>query len=672
MTNTVLAVSLKCSGDNTNLKVGNALTKFLDKATGLDGLGGAFDMIDGLDSAVGEISDAMEGLTTKISDLLQTKLTDFISSGLSAAKDYIFNTITNPLAAIAQNSAFANAALSPISGLMGAFGCLGSTIKKALKGTIKNLLTNMLKKGFINPLECAVEDFIGSLTGKISSVMDSIVGPLINPINSLFSIVGKGFGSIKGFIAGGINILSKVNGLLNCASGGGGNCHVQEEYKLNGGSKKKRSEAKKQNSIAKSINKFSDKLANDDETGLIDKMDDKIQNWDGVKRVDQFEVQKLLNEFKENNPNATEEEIQAERKRIEDNLPEFTPDCNTGNIFDCGLPRIEFFGGGGEGAVGDVILGNFIEEINEQSKVEGLTEGGVIDDIQTTGSIIGADITYPGEGYTSEPIVSFVDNCDKGYGAYGRATIDKDPNSPTFGQITGIIMISEGENYPTGGIADAFVDKVVVENGGSGYKLEDEIEDFEICGVDENGAITKVCVNDKPYQSLPSLNVNSLTGSGAILTPVMTRRPRQTGVINVIDCITPRGNIVGYVNGKEYNGPFHVMPNGLKMTGLEHSDRDTIIYGTPQESLRSGGSPASNVGSTRIGLRSIQALVQESESTQSETPQTTENTDLYSDPVDEAGDTPPPSSPPPSSPPPSSPPPSSPPSSGGGGYGGGY
>ncbi|GIS09129.1 MAG: hypothetical protein CM15mP113_2590 [Pseudomonadota bacterium] len=43
-------------------------------------------MIDGLDSTVGEISDAMEGLTTKVSDLLQTKLTDFISSGLSAAE----------------------------------------------------------------------------------------------------------------------------------------------------------------------------------------------------------------------------------------------------------------------------------------------------------------------------------------------------------------------------------------------------------------------------------------------------------------------------------------------------------------------------------------------------------------------------------------------------------
>ena len=71
-------------------------------------------------------------------------------------------------------------------------------------------------------------------------------------------------------------------------------------------------------------------------------------------------------------------------------------------------------------------------------------------DVKTTGSILGVDLTYPGEGYTSEPLVSFVDNCDQGYGAYGRATIDKDPNSPTFGQLTGVLMISEGENYPTG------------------------------------------------------------------------------------------------------------------------------------------------------------------------------------------------------------------------------
>ena len=149
----------------------------------------------------------------------------------------------------------------------------------------------------------------------------------------------------------------------------------------------------------------------------------------------------------------------------------------------------------------------------------------------------------------------------------------------------------------------------------------------------------------------------------------MTKRRRQSELITVIDCITPKDNIVGYVNGKEYNGPFHVMPNGQKMTGAVHTESDDIIYNTPQESLRDG-SPR-GASSTRVNLRSIQQLVQESEQTQ-----TTESTETYTDPVDDALDmdtdidpTPPstpPSSPPPSTPP-SSPPPSTPPSSGGGG-----
>ena len=614
MTTIPVAVSLKCTTSSDKGKIEGPLNKFLNKAS--EGLGEAFDFIDGLDETVSEISDAMEGLTSNMSTLLQDKLGEFINSGMMAAKDHIFNTITNPLAAFAQNTAFANAALKPVSGLMKAFGCLGSTIKKALKGTIKNLLTNMIKKGFINPIECAVEDFIGAMTAKVASVMDSIIGPLINPINSLFSKIGQGFGSVTGFLSKGLNILGKVQGLINCKDAGS-ECTVQEEYELNVGSKKSTKESRKKNQIARIFDNMSDKLSNDDGTGLIDRMDKQIGNWNDVKRVDKFVLNEKLNEFKENNPKATKEEIDAERKRISDNLPEFTPDCNTGNIFECGLPRIEFFGGGGEGAVGDVILGNFMNQLKEEAIDNAPTiydkDGNKLSD-ERTASIIGVDMLFPGEGYTEEPIVSFVDNCDKGYGAYGRAMIDKDPNSPTFGQVTGILMISEGENYPTGEVSDAYVDRIVVEKGGSGYKLEDKIADFEICGVDENGAITKVCTNDKSYQSLPSLNVQG-QGKGAVLTPVMTRKPRMTGVINVIDCITPRGNIVGYVNGKEYNGPFHVMPDGTKMTGLEHSDRGSTIYGTPQESLRSGGTPSSNVGSTRVGLRSIQQLIQESEST---------------------------------------------------------
>ena len=621
MTSTPLAVSFDCTPPENASKIQKSLTKFLNGASGK--LGGAFDMVSGLDTAVSEISESMSTLTTSMSSLLEDKLSEFVSTGLTAAKNHIFNKIPNPLAAIAQNNSFLTSAFKPIGNLFGAFGCLGSTIKKALTNTVKNLLTNMIGKGFINPLECAVEDFIGTLTNKISGLMDGIIGPLIEPINKLFSIVGMGFGKVTDVLGKGLNIVNKLNGLLNCKESGA-TCHEVESWTLNKGSQKPDSKKKKQNFISKSLDKMNLKIA-----GISSSLDDKIKNWDDVERVDA-----------DGNPINVE--------------------CNTGNIFDCGLPRVQFFGGGGEGGAGSVILGNFIEELDKSISetevvVNGETQpvGSILEDVKTTGSILGVDMTYPGEGYTSEPLVSFVDNCDQGYGAYGRATIDKNPNSPTFGQITGVLMISEGENYPTGEQTDVFVDRIVVEKGGSGYKLNEKAGDFEICGVDENGSITKVCTNDKAYRSSPPISIDS-DGRGAILTPVMTRRRRQSELITVIDCITPRDNIVGYVNGKEYNGPFHVMPNGQKMTGAVHTESDDIIYNTPQESLRDGS--LRGASSTRVNLRSIQQLVQESETTQ-----TTESADTYTDPVDDAMDmdTDPT--------PPSSPPPSTPPSSGGGG-----
>ena len=274
MTDTVVASSLRCD-DNTSSKITNSLNKFFNAASG--GLGGAFDMVAGLDTAVSEISDAMSGLTNSMSNLLQNEISEFISTGLTAAKNFIFNKIPNPLAAISQFDAFNIAAFKPIGGLFKAFGCLGSTIKKALNGTIRNLLTNMIKKGFINPLECAVTDFIGALTGKITSMMDSIVGPLLNPINSLFGKLGNAFGSVKGFLSKGLNLIGKVQGLLNCKDGGGGKCHVQNTYTLKNGSKPKKSNAANKNIIAKAINNMSEKI--DSASTGVDNLTKDVGTW---------------------------------------------------------------------------------------------------------------------------------------------------------------------------------------------------------------------------------------------------------------------------------------------------------------------------------------------------------------------------------------------------------
>ena len=68
------------------------------------------------------------------------------------------------------------------------------------------------------------------------------------------------------------------------------------------------------------------------------------------------------------------------------------------------------------------------------------------------------------------------------------------------------------------------------------------------------------------------------------------RRARPLiGIEQVIDCIGDNKEVVGYVNGVAYSGPYHVMSNGLKMTGATHSGSDSIIYDTMEESL---GQPA--------------------------------------------------------------------------------
>ena len=826
MTAITLANSLKCTSTDATGDVTNSLNKFLNKIS--EGLGDAFEFVDDLEETVSDISDSMEGLTTAMSDFLEESVVGFVQEGMQAAKNFLLNKFSfNPFAGLAQNSAFENSMFGPLNGLLKSFGCLGSTIKKAMKNTVRNMLANMIKGGFTNPIECAVQDFVGALTGKITNMVSGIIEPLMAPINSMLSIVGKGFGSVKGFLLGGLNILGKIQGLINCADDeSSGECHVVETYDLFTGPESKKDDADKQNFISRGLDRFTEKIetAGDNLDGLTGD----IGNWgifggkrettreDRLKEIDKeleevrgdypsiadvdvelrktkAEADRIAEELIQNNFNLnkvsssgdtsgnaarpylvirdrlTEElNVQANKqKKLEEILARHQElnrqrstvfgmeagaiikedlggtaaergdidreevDCNSGNVFKCGIPKVSIFGGNGEGAVGDVILGNFIEELDrtisktEYKKVVGtktyarigdfyITKhtrgaqtttyyhvllangnyprkakgyrpeagarqftkeeivataqlikdkkydpasrvdqvdyvktqvgGSIIEDIKQTGGIIGVDITYPGEGYTQEPLVRFEDNCKQGYGAYGRAVIDKDPNSPTYGQLTKILIISEGENYPVEAPEDVFVDEIVVEDGGSGYTMDDEIEDFEICGLDENGTITKVCTNNKAYRTLPPVIVQSPTGSGAILTPVMTRKPKQMEVITVIDCITPRGNIVGYVNGKEYNGPFHVHPEtGQKMVGIAHTTRaHASIYDTPQESLR-GGSPSSNIGSTRIRTRTISELITESE-TQSQ--------------IDDT--------------PPSSPPPSTPPSSGGGGYGGGY
>jgi len=310
--------------------------------------------------------------------------------------------------------------------------------------------------------------------------------------------------------------------------------------------------------------------------------------------------------------------------------------CYTGPPQFCKPPTINIFGGGGDGAIAAPLFG--------------------FPDFGTnTASIIDIELTNPGNGYVYPPFVQIVDSCNQGYGAIARATV-KD------GKISKIYMSSVGENYPVQEIEPLVVTRVDVVNPGSGFSNDDIVSDnlgnqYELNIV--GGAIVKVTpINTVDVTELPRITITSVTGSGAVLIPKLGRRQLQEGVTQVIDCIYPKKpELVGYVNGEPYYGPFHIHPlRGVKMVGAVHIDKPhDIIYNTREESL---GMSSNNMITT---------------SQSSNTESTTSSSTSTTTPTTTSSETQTPSTPPPTPPtPPPSSPPTPPPSSGGGGYGGGY
>ena len=349
-------------------------------------------------------------------------------------------------------------------------------------------------------------------------------------------------------------------------------------------------------------------------------------------------------------------------------------DCYTGPPLNCSGIKVNLFGGGGSGAEVNPILGAIVSDTFAKQ----------------TASLIGMRVKNPGSGYKSPPFVEIEDTCRKGYGAIARSVIDYDPSSPTYQQVTDVYIVSAGENYPViepeeGDEGPYTVDHVVVVKPGQNYKQEDIVTDqkgniYEKF-LDEQGRILNVVPpnpatnNLESFTTLPEIEIISSTGIGALLKAQINPRPEYQGEVRqVIDCVSPRGaNIVGFVNGEPYYGPFHVHPTtGAKMVGVAHTTAPhAIIYDTPQESRTSRTIEATSTSYTTVSSQQVQTNVSDTTTTSqpdtSSIPQT--------DPVDTSNQQ--------TSGQSYTPPPSSPPSgggssgsgggsSGGGGYGGGY
>jgi hypothetical protein len=238
------------------------------------------------------------------------------------------------------------------------------------------------------------------------------------------------------------------------------------------------------------------------------------------------------------------------------------PNCNT-NVLRCGPPKVDFIGGGGRGVTGSAI-------VNAVGRIIGVALGGV------------------GSGFTSPPLLTFVDSCGNGSSAGGYPRInDKgevvdvvitDPGSgflPNTVETTqdenGVLTVKEiipdpngnydGETSYVTELDDVVVqnagvnyddnDTVVVQNAGVNYDDNDTVivDGAEVELVVQNGHIidANVVNGGFGFTDLPDLQINSKKGVGAKLLPVLKftkvddakskAEITQDAVVTVISCI---------------------------------------------------------------------------------------------------------------------------------------
>ena len=364
---------------------------------------------------------------------------------------------------------------------------------------------------------CNIENVTDGLLDYIEGSLENMVGSIIDvPICAIENFLGDMFGQVLNVLD---NDLGGLFGQLNNLHGGG--IALPSEVFSKG--------IQIANLITNVLEcdgvtcpveptSFSNKY------GVQKKIEDKMG---GI--VEKASLNKLINPLLDKIDNA----IDAEPSK---------PDCNT-NVLRCGPPKVDFIGGGGRGVTGSAI-------VNAIGRVIGVSLGGV------------------GSGYTSPPLLTFVDSCGNGSAAGGYPRI-KD------GKIVDVVITEPGSGFlpntietnidgtikeiipdPNGNYDGEIsyvtkLDVVVVQNGGVGYNDNDTVtvDGAEVELVIQNGHVidANVVNGGFGFTDLPNLQINTNNGVGARLLPVLKFTKvddaksdveiTQDAVVTVISCI---------------------------------------------------------------------------------------------------------------------------------------
>ena len=511
--------STQC-GDNEVSKIENALKEFSKKMKEFQKLNSSDVFVNPLYGGVLDIQSELKLTLNRI----QNSMTKLIRRGRSKviedtldklSKTFKDNT-PKPLQAPAGDA---------VNKLSDTIYCNFEKIQDQLGDYLMKSLENMLGQLLDVPI-CGVENFMSDMFGQINNILDTGLGSIFNQLNA---IQGGGILLPSKTFTRAIQFADFITGLLECDQT---NCPENTSYSSKNGIRK---------ATEDEFGNIFDKI------GFTSAVDSFIEGVDGMIDAD---------------PSA--------------------PDCST-NVLKCGPPRVDFLGSSGQGATGSAI-------------------------VNVLGQIIGVALEAPGFGYREPPLLSFFDSCENGYGAGGFVRLGEvtDPNGETSLGVVEVVITDGGQNYlpnttqttlnEDGSLTETEVipdpnanydgevsyvtslDDVVLVNTGFGYEDGDTVTveggtvndglgddglgddglgddasqqpgQAEVELIIEDGLVAgaNVINGGFGFTNLPDLVINSDTGAGARLKPVLKftkvedatelAQISQDAVVTVISCI---------------------------------------------------------------------------------------------------------------------------------------
>ena len=397
---------------------------------------------------------------------------------------------------------------------LSAISCLFYRILAGLEDIVARILRTIINK-ILNAADCLVENIFGGIIGNI-------IGNIIGAINSILSTFTELLGTAINFANDLLEFVIDLLDFFKCPVKN--ECPKTEKWDfLNGSS------APKETLDFNSIFTQAQNLVRDVSQGVgnitttFEKTYDEVGNQ--INEVVNFTNSDGSNFDPFGNFNAG---------TIWQNVIDGS--CNPGAI-DCGPPTVQFWGGGGTGASGNVV-------------------------VNASGEILGVNIVTPGSGYSNPPLLEFQDACGKGKGGRGIAIIGPVTGKPgiggdgPFGGIgtgddgTGVFDDGTGVGPtttvgPTGDVGTGV--------GDDGDVFLDDDTTYDI--IDDRGTIT-IADDLKDFITVTRYN------------EIEARTETTTNVTSVTFTTTPLYRYYNPTTGDHFTGLDSIAPEGYDNEGI--------------------------------------------------------------------------------------------------------